>query len=310
MANKTYFTATIHDIASWLAIYQSKNAFASLIQAIFEKEQLPYGPLKNLTSASNAIFGVGKDYVIKLFMPTETGYSNPLAAKIEKAGLTHANRVIPSPKLFASGIIYDKYNFSYLIMEQIAGIDFTAFSPAEKRPFVPTVKEFSHNLATFFPDPDIPILTKEECLSNPRWSVFPESFQAERKKIILTTHFDAPVFVHGDFKAANLLCTASNQLNVIDFADCYFAPKEYEWPYLIFGLFGCDTAMINTYFAKELDATFIQTLTSAFLMHKFGANLLGQIFDLKHIDLATITSLPALTAVLTECLAQETFLTE
>lgn len=46
-------------------------------------------------------------------MPTETGYSNPLAAKIEKAGLTHANRVIPSPKLFAS--VLSMTNIIFLI---------------------------------------------------------------------------------------------------------------------------------------------------------------------------------------------------
>lgn len=296
------FTAEIVDVASWVAVYQDIEAFEPLIRQIAAKHSLPCGAITNLTPGSNAVFQVGKDMVIKLFAPPEAGFSNPKAFEIEVAAMTHANRVAASPRLIQTGAYTDKYTFHYLIMEKVAGEEFIQVPIKQRMAFVPAIKQLMKALHVTVKEPKIPQLTRQDCLENVRWAYFPDTFCEERLTIIRSLSFDDLVYVHGDLKAANLILKNESELYVIDFADSHLALREYDWPYLVFGVFGCNQEMMTTYFGDYKTNEFIETLSNSILMHKFGAFLLLQLCELRGIDEAQLSSVGKLHQLVEACL--------
>ncbi|WP_440896652.1 phosphotransferase [Amphibacillus sp. Q70] len=305
-----YFTSTIDGIESWLEIYQNTHAFESLVKAIFNNHSLPYSDINKLTPGSNAIFRVGEDFVIKLFAPAETEFANPKAFAIEKTALKYVNQVTRSPKLIASGVIHDKYSFHYIIMECIDGDDFVNLPLKERLPYVYEIKKVMRALNVPLNDDGIPVVTLNDCLSNQRWDHFPERFNQDRKEVLKNLSFENPVYVHGDLKAANLIVNKQSQIYVIDFADSHLAPPAYEWPYMTFGLFGCDPEMMQAYFGDYQNDDFILKLSNHLLMHKFGALLLMQICELQGMDIEELATLENLYQLIRSCLEEGNLLTE
>lgn len=113
--------------------------------------------------------------------------------------------------------------------------------------------------------------------------------------------FDDPVYVHGDLKAANVIIGENDDIYVIDFADSHIAPVGYEWPFLVFGLFGCDVEMMEIYFGDYMNDEFYTRLTSHLLMHKFGAFILMQICELKGIPISAIADVESLYQLIKKC---------
>jgi len=291
----------LNGIESWIDIYQNTEAFTPLVKEIFARHELEFSKLQNLTPGSNAVFLVD-DKVIKLFAPPETGFANRKAFETEKAAFKHINQVAPSPKLLHAGTIKDQYDFSYIIMEQVAGRNFMDITDQEKSNLITNIQTFTEAMNITIEDDNIPIWTLQDCLANTRWEDFPQKFQEERKEILKTLSFENPVYVHGDLKAANLIIDENNQLHMIDFADSHQAPVIYEWPYIVFGILSCNLEMLELYFGKIDVETFIVQLTQGIMMHKFGSFLLMQICEIKNIELEEITEMERVYQLIRQCL--------
>ncbi|WP_314062223.1 aminoglycoside phosphotransferase family protein [uncultured Vagococcus sp.] len=304
-----YFTKIIDGIDSWEAIYQNTEAFEPLVRELFKRHQLPFFSLQNLRPGSNAVFRVD-DLVIKLFGPTEAGFQNTNAFEIEKTALAQANSVILSPKLVASGVIQDAYQFNYIIMEQVEGVDLFDIPLEQRITYIPLIKKLTTSLNQPLRTVGIPIVTMEDCLANHRWQYFSDSFQEERRQLLKSLSFENPVYVHGDFKVANLILNSHQQLYVVDFADSHLAPVAYEWPYMVFGLFGCHPQLMYNYFGDYQNEAFIIELSHQILIHKFGAFLLMEICELKDKNIKTMTSIQQLYQFIQECLESENCLIE
>lgn len=299
------FTQTLNGVASWADNYQSTEAFDPLVREIFLKHSLCYSGIKNLTPGSNAVFLAG-NLVIKIFSPKEAGLSAGEVFFIEKAALKHANNTIPSPHLLYSGTIHDKYSFQYIIMDYIKGQEFKEklkyYTSEQKRHFATVIKAMSNEMNIPIAGSSIPVITKYDCIENSRWDHFPKSFCEDRLSVIRTMSFDDPVYVHGDLKAANVIIGEGDDIYIIDFADSHIAPIGYEWPFLVFGLFGCDNEMMAAFFGDYRNDAFYTRLTNHLLMHKFGAFILMQICELKGIPISTIADVESLYRLIKECI--------
>ena len=114
-----YFTHDIHDWISWSKVFQDILAWETLIEYIFRIEDLPYAKIEHLTPGTNAVFKSG-DYVVKIFAPKESGMDMYSDYTTEKFGLVRTESLkIPVPRLIRSGVIHDKYEFMYMIMEYV-----------------------------------------------------------------------------------------------------------------------------------------------------------------------------------------------
>ncbi|MCL2003805.1 MAG: aminoglycoside phosphotransferase family protein [Oscillospiraceae bacterium] len=298
------FKETIRDIDTWAGIYQSTEAFAPLVGAIFAKHGLCFSGLENLTPGSNAVFRSGS-LVVKLFAPVEAGFTSGDGFYVEKAALEHANRTVPSPKMLYSGVMRDRYEFPYILMERVEGLEFInirdTYTGAQKRAFAAQIKAFTGAMNVPISEAHIPRVTPDGCAANERWRLFPESFCQDRLSAIRGLSFDDPVYVHGDLKAANVIIGGGDEITVIDFADSHTAPAAYEWPFIVFGLFGCDREMMEAYFGDYQNEMFYRTLTGHLLMHKFGAFILMGICEAVGQDPASITRVEALYNLIRHC---------
>ena len=307
------FSQTIKDVESWVDVYQSTEAFGPLVKEIFSKHGLICTGIKNLMPGSNAVF-LADEFIIKIFAPIEAGFSTGKGFFIEKAALKHANGTIPSPKLLYSGTIDDKYSFQYIIMDFIGGQEFIekrkGYTNDEKRSFASIIKVMTNAINVPVTDIDIPAVTRNDCIENQRWSHFPKSFCEDRISIINKMSFDDCVYVHGDIKAANIIINEDGIVYMIDYADSHIAPAAYEWPFIVFGLFGCDREMMETYFGDYKNEAFYMCLTRHLLMHKFGAFILLQICDLSETRIDSIVNVMSLYKLIKECVQNGNMLIE
>lgn len=115
------FSYNVSDLKDWGKIFQDIEVFEPLVEYIFKEHEIPYSGMNTCTSGLNAVFRIGK-YIVKIFAPEETGIGGENYYVTEPFSLLRADRLdISAPKLFADGIIYDKYIFRYLIMEYMEG---------------------------------------------------------------------------------------------------------------------------------------------------------------------------------------------
>lgn len=301
-----HFSHTINGVKSWVDIYQSIEAFEPLIKVIFTHHGLRYSKIENLTPGSNAVFRVD-DFVIKIFSPIEAGLNTDKVFHIEKAALEHVNNLILSPNLLYSGSIDDKYTFQYIIMNHINAQSFIEkkkrYITIDKRCFATSIKEITNRINVPIENTIIPTITKKDCFENSRWNNFPKSFCEERVAIIKKMSFVNPVYVHSDLKASNVMIGENEEIYLIDFADSHIAPASYEWPFIVFGLFGCDKEMMEAYFTTNYqNESFYIQLTYALLMHKFGAFILMQICELTKTATDAIVNVEILYQLIIQCL--------
>ena len=296
------FTETIDGKEAWARLFQSINAFGPLVLEIFRKHRLVPGEVQNLTPGTNAVFRVG-DKVVKVFAPVESGYSTDKDYEIELAALRHANRVeVSAPFLVCSGCIEDKYLFWYIVMEHIRGYEFEdvleRFDHRQKVAFATKMKTITHRLNVELLDGGIPPLTLRDCMDNPRWQAFPECFRLSRNAYLENQHLSDCVYTHGDMTGENIIVGDDGDVFLIDFADSRLAPYHYEWPPLVFALFGCDAVMMEAYFGDYRHDGFYDMLTLSMAIHEFGGPLVQQICELSGVATGTITDMSRLRALL------------
>ena len=268
------FIEEINGWDSWGKVFQSIPAFEKLIIKIFEKENLPCKGISNLTPGSNAVFKVG-DYVIKIFAPIQAGVDTEIDYKCEILGMKRAMDIgINIPPVISTSIIEDKYLFSYIIMGYIEGKDakdlLKYYSTEEKVDFVRQLKRNLNKMNGLINESYPSVDVRERVLSNLRWNILPDSAVNQIKKLVKDYDMSNKVYVHGDITGENVMIDKGGVLYIIDFADGRLAPREYEFPPILFDLLDFDKTMINEFTKDENIDEFIEKCFYGILIHEFG----------------------------------------
>jgi len=305
-SNNWLFGAEIDGNDSWAAVFQSIGAFSPLISEIFHANGLKAGEVENLTPGTNAVFRIN-DKVIKIFAPIESGFSTDHDFHIELASLQHVNRLeINAPLLICSGSVEDKYLFRYVIMDYITGCEaahgLSFYQNGQKIDFALQLKMMTNKMNTKISTDEIPAFSIENCLENKRWDEFPDSFRIDRNSYINNETYPEFVYTHGDLTGENLLIDDDGRIYMIDFADSRLAPYYYEWPPIVFALFGCSPEMMEAYFGDFHHAEFYHMLTMSTLIHEFGATIVKQICAAAGVSIKTITHVTHLQELLVKCI--------
>ena len=270
-----FFSAEIHDWASWGNIFRSIEAWTPLIRNIFEKEKIPSGHIGNLTAGTNAVFKVD-DYVVKIFAPKEAGFSGT-DLQTEAAAMKHALSLgVSIPKLVTTGKIEDKYFFEYMIMEYINGRGFdeaaAKFSGEEKYAFGRRLRNTTGLLNKPCRQENmIDVIRNTE--NNRRWDKYSETFRRERLEHINKYNYTEKVFVHGDLCGDNILVANNGEITIIDFADAVMAPAVYEHALVASELFAFEKPFLHGYFGEYNPEELADLCFNGLLIHDFGGDI-------------------------------------
>ncbi len=268
------FLGEIKDWDTWGEVFQSISLFKNLIIKIFEKENLEISEISNVTPGTNAVFKVG-NYIIKIFVPIESGYDSEKDYFFEITGMKRAMQLgINIPKLIATSEIKDKYLFRYIIMDYINGKEakdvLKKYSIDEKINFVKQLKSNLNKMNTS-PNKDFKIIDlKEKALKNNRWNILKPHVVNQIKSLIKEYKEDEKVYVHGDITSDNVIIDENGKLYIIDFADGMIASKEYELPPILFDLFNFDKEMIKEFIGDNNLNDFIEKTFYSIFIHEFG----------------------------------------
>lgn len=273
-----YFQQKIGGWGDWEKISQSRSAFAPLVQAVCEKEGLPFEPFLKCTPSTNAVFEAGGQ-VIKIFAPPESGLDTLQDYQSECFGLERAKRLcLRAPKPLAAGEVMDRYLFRYLIMEKLAGEGFAQarkrMDSRQKQQAGRQLRCITEHLNTPCAPWGKPVDIKKRALEEERWALFPESFNRERRAFVQALSLKGPVYVHGDLNENNLLVQKDGALCVIDFADGAIAPAYYEHAAIACGLFSFERAFLTGYFGDYLPGELAKLCLNGLLLHDFGGDIL------------------------------------
>lgn len=269
------FFEEIKDWDTWGKVFQSIPAFEKLIMKIFEKESLSCKEISHLTPGSNAVFKVD-NFVVKIFAPIESGFNTEIDYNSEILGMERAIVIgINIPNIVAASYIEDKYLFRYIIMDFIDGKDakdiLKHYSASQKIEFVRQLKENIKKMNTEFEGKYPALDVKERILTNTRWNTFSSRIVTQVKELVQGYDMQNKVYVHGDITGDNVMVTQSGMLYIIDFADGRIAPKEYEFPPILFDLFDFDRIMINEFIDGQDVEDFAEQCFYGILIHEFGS---------------------------------------
>lgn len=247
------FTSQINNWSEWGELFQDIETWQPLIKYIYQKEGLLFTNIENLTPGTNAVFKVGET-VIKIFAPKEAGMEVGTSFDTELFGIKRANALfIPAPKLIASGIVHDKYQFFYMVMEYI---DATALSDieaklsfGEKVVIGKKLRDITDRLNQSC-DNFNPVDVLENAVKHDGWLDYPDSFNAERLAYIngMKITESEKVYCHGDLNPDNIFVDDNLNLYLIDFADAMYAPAGYEQALIACELFCFEKSSMTGYF--------------------------------------------------------------
>ena len=277
-----YFTHDIHDWISWSKVFQDILAWETLIEYIFRIEDLPYAKIEHLTPGTNAVFKSG-DYVVKIFAPKESGMDMYSDYTTEKFGLVRTESLkIPVPRLIRSGVIHDKYEFMYMVMEYVDAEEMVkveeSFNDLQKEKIGRKLRVICDRMNTpcekFNAIDVINRALKAKC-----WNSFSISFQRQRLDWLKKYDLKDKVFVHGDLNPDNILIDKDMNIYIIDFADSVQAPCEYELAALLCETFEFEYPYMKGFFGADYDVSDLtDKIFQALLMHDFGENIIKNNF--------------------------------
>lgn len=279
MGNDFIFKNEICGWSSWGDLFQSIEVWEPLVNIILGKENLPVSKIENLKPGTNAVFRSGK-FVIKIYAPGESGIDGARDKVSELFALSFAGSLgVPVSKIIASGEIMDKYNFSYVILEYLEGLDFkeasSEFTEDDKYRFAGRMREITDtfnipckpfNGIDVIHDPD-----RSDC-----WASYSEHFRKERLDYIGSHEFGKKIFVHGDLCYDNLIIDEKGTIRIIDFADSVLAPQCYEHGHLASVLFNFDRAYLSGYFGNYPEPSIVDLCFNGLIIHDFGGDIVDE----------------------------------
>ena len=276
------------------------SVFLPLVQEIYRLNDLEIDDLRYLTPGSNAVFQLGKT-VVKIFLPPETKLRDGEEYDTELSALKFADSIgISIPAIICAGTVNDRYTFRYIVMKYIDGvsphIQFPFINDDGKVEFALGFKAITDKLHCSIDSNSnsIPRFDSPERLGDHMWELLPDTFKRDRKQFLSKEEMSQPVFTHGDININNLLVDKYGRIFLIDFADSVIAPYYYEWPPIVFSLFGCDSVLMKTYFGEIESDGFYRKLITSILIYRFGAWTIKGIADAFEISTDTITDIKSL----------------
>jgi tRNA A-37 threonylcarbamoyl transferase component Bud32 len=262
------FNKDITTWEKWGKAFQDTDAFSQLLKHIFKTEGLPLLQIVRSTPGTNAVFDCG-NYFTKIYAPQETGISGNEADSEFLALKRAAAQKVPCPKIIGRGQVHDKYLFRYIILEKIIGTPAAAYlsgcSADEKSGFVQSLNDILSKINTLAPNASKKL--KERVYSNGRWDIFSSHVKEQVHSFVSGINISDFVYVHGDLTDDNVIINEKG-LNIIDFGDAQPAPMYYEYPPIIFELFGHDKELTRLFAESRKD--FQSNLFRATLLHDFG----------------------------------------
>lgn len=295
---QTLFTHTITNWFDWGRVFQDKEAFAPLIHAIYAREKMPaLMRIDSLTPGTNAVFRCG-DTVVKIFAPRESGLQSDTDFAVETAVLRHLQALgIPTSELLAEGRIEDRYDFPYVILRYVAGVEagraLPAMERAERATFAQRMRGLTDTLHQPCPGLLPAIDLRARALTNERLTSLPQRLRGSLTDRARRVSWRQDVIVHGDLTGENVLLMAEREPVLIDCADSVSGPAWYELAPLVFELFQCDSALVHGYLGADDAEAFVQRLLDSLCLHDFGANILQTWASREAIDLEAIPSIDA-----------------
>ena len=274
------FKGEINGKQDWIELFQSASDFTPLVEHIFAVENLPFEKIENLTPGTNAVFKVG-GYVVKIYAPEESGFSQSLDLQTELFSTRRANEIgVPAPKLITNGFVEDKYRFDYMVTEYINGVELEeavkTMTDKEKIAVGRKLRGICDKMNTPCESfNDIDIMNDKgryRC-----WDNYPENFKTERFAYIKSHNYGDNVFVHGDLCLDNILMTPSGEFYIIDFADAVLAPAIYEHALVAYAV-ELDPALLQGYFGDYSTDEFIDMYFNGLLIHDFGGGIVNDCF--------------------------------
>ncbi len=259
----------------WGKAFQDTDAFSHLLKHIFKAEGLPLLQIKSSTPGTNAVFDCG-NFFTKIYAPKQTGIWGNEADSEFLALKRAAAQKVPCPKIVGHGQVHDKYIFRYIILEKISGTPAADYLPGcsadKKSDFVQSLNDILCKINTIAPNTSNKL--KERVYSNTRWDIFPEHVKKQVHSFVAGIHIFDFVYVHGDLTDDNVIINEKG-LNIIDFGDAQSAPIYYEYPPIIFELFGHDKELTRLFAESRKD--FQSDLFRAILLHDFGGHFVRDI---------------------------------
>jgi thiamine kinase-like enzyme len=276
------FTNHISCWDDWGKVFQSIEAFEPLIKLICDKENISYEKTEHCTPGTNAVFKIATAdshcLIFKIFAPKESGMDTDSDYNTELFGMSRANKLgISTPELVAYGDIRDKYLFRYMIMEYIDGAAIgdieDGMSDSQKFDFAEKLRLITGMLNTpseRFNGYDI----IKRAQNNKRWNCFPDKFNKERLDFLERYRIHDEVYVRGDLNPDNILIGNNGKLYIIDFADAFIAPVEYEWAVVACELFCFEKPYIKGFFGNMSDEEIAKKCFEGLLLHDYGVNII------------------------------------
>jgi len=290
------FMQNIKDEKSWANISQQVAVFTPLIENILKCESLPFEDVLNTEKSTNAVFKVG-NLIIKIFPPREAGDESDDMERAfisELFGLKRASSIgVSVPKLLASGIIKDKYDFPYIVSEFIYGVDlrliYNDMDSDKKYDLGRKLRKITDKLNT--PCEPFNRIDYSEGLTDEGYNGwlldlgYQENFLNERNNYIHSLNLDKNefVFCHGDIAICNILYDSHGELHIIDFASSVLAPVCVDHVYVAFwGDF--DNAFIRGYFGEITIDELVDICFNGFLLSINGIDVLAVGLEFGFID--------------------------
>lgn len=291
-----FFNSNINNETDWKDLASFPRAFDDLARNLFKKHNITFSDLEFITNASNAVFSSG-NYIIKFILAKPEDDYEKESFQTEIFGInTCVSAKIPTVNLIAHGLIKDKYNFYYIIMEKCNAMPFSLLDKtnlSKQRKI-----KIAQNLSDITDKLNIPCESFnnrnfiEMAIYDDNWKCFSSNFQAERLSFIKNYNTDKSlVFIHADINQKNILINDNDELIIIDFADSLLAPKEYELPVIVFELFNLDKDFLYGFFNQMNINNLAEICAKALIFHYYGAEIikkhikeykeLKNIYDLK-----------------------------
>jgi len=296
------FTEILDNEESWWRICQHLDVFEPLIKHILIHESLPVKNISNTKPSANAVYKVG-NLIVKIFAPKESRHNSESVYKTELFGQARALSLgVPVPKICASGIIKDKYDFPYIVSEFIDGVElkekFDGMSSNEKYILGQKLRKISDKLNT----PCKPF-NEFDCIGSAEgghvgWLIdlgFGEKYLNERKEHIfsLGLNKDNLVFCHGDFDLCNILHGENGEIYLLDFADSILAPACIEHMTIALSA-NFENSFIRGYFSEISIDELVDICFNGFMLSINGAWILANSTDLKLADGRAFTEVESL----------------
>ncbi len=273
------FTPELTCWADWARYYQDRQAFAPVVEAIYARQDWGQPEkLEPLTPGTHFVIKCG-DRVLKIYAPAAVGM-DPEAEQAKESGQMEkaAASGVPTTEILAKGVIHDRYDFYYLVMPYLRGVEAGCWIkkalPQERLAFARKLTGVLCALHGPQVRTDLEPL-RRRAGENPRFAPYGETFRQQAAQRIQAMPLGGAVEVHGDLTGENVLIDG-DEIILLDFADGGQAPVWYEWPPLFADLLAGDGALIRFFVEGIPHDQAAKTLADSLLLHDFGPDILAK----------------------------------